>query len=51
MRNHIFMIAAGMAFLGVLVAGCENKQAEQKPASEQAPAPAPAPAKKAPQGC
>jgi hypothetical protein len=45
MNKFTVAIVAGMAFLGVLVMGCESKQAEQKPASEQAPV------KKAPQGC
>ena len=45
MNKLTVSIVAGMALLGVLVVGCENKQAEQKPASEQAPV------KKAPQGC
>ena len=45
MSKFTVAIVACMAFLGILVVGCENKQAEQKPASEQAPV------KKAPQGC
>jgi PBP1b-binding outer membrane lipoprotein LpoB len=58
MKKQFAAIVAGMAFLGVLVVGCEKK-AEQKPAeqqqteqqqTEQAPATEKAPVKE-PKGC
>jgi hypothetical protein len=52
MKNIIVFAVAGMVVLGLLMAGCVQKKAEESVKSGQTTtAPAPAPAKKSPVGC